>query len=85
MEGINLKKGDTIDMTQKIIDHLLSTNNKKDDLEGLTLALYNKEMKNLSKVINNTLSQLVSKGIIKQVKNHNGQSYFKLSDSFKES
>lgn len=85
MEGINLKKGDSIEMTQKIIDHLLSANDQKDDLKGLTLALYNKEIKNLSKVIYNTLSQLVSKGIIKQVKNHNGRSYFKLSDSFKGS
>jgi hypothetical protein len=80
-----LKKGDSIDMTQKIIDHLLSANGQKDDLEGLTLSLYNKEMKNLSKVITNTLSQLVSKGIIKQIKNHNGRRYFKLSDSFNNS
>ena len=85
LEGISLKKGDSIDMTQKIIDHLLSANGKKDDLKGLTLALYNEEMKNLSEVITRTLSQLISKGIIKQVKNHNGRSYFKLSDSFKGS
>jgi len=74
---------DSIDMTQRIIDHLLSAKDQKDDLKGLTLALYNKEMKNLSKIITYNLSQLISKDIIIKQKSHNGKTYFKLSRSHK--
>lgn len=85
LEGFRLKKSNDTDMKQKIIDHLQSIHNQQDDLKGLTLALYNKEMKNLSDVIVNTISRLITTGVLKEIKTKNGNRYYKLLDSNKNS
>ena len=68
-------------MSDIIIQHLLKKKDHKDDLEGISLFVYENELKNLSNEIMSTISDLISKGLLKELKNSSGQKCYQLSDS----
>jgi predicted transcriptional regulator with HTH domain len=63
-----------------IIQHLLDTKDHKDDLDGISLSVFDKEMKNLSDDILTGIEELVSKGLIVECKNSSGEKYYRLSE-----
>ena len=69
-------------MSDNIIQHLLQKKDHKDDLEGISLFVYEKELKNLSGEIISTIGDLVSKGLLKELKNSSGQKCYPLSDIY---
>ena len=71
-------------MADKIINHLASKNDHQDNLDGLILGLYESEIQVLSQKVTETLSNLISKGIIKEVINSNGERFFKLDKDLSE-
>jgi hypothetical protein len=80
------------DISQKIIGHLRSKSIiKEDDLNGICLSIFEKEINNLSdkmfKDFSNTiikeLSELIDKGIIKEHKDQNEKLFYRLANSNK--
>jgi hypothetical protein len=67
----------TIDISENIIEHLMSRDNMQDDLSEIALAVYNKEINKLSERVVDQLTILMHKGIIKRI-NENDRSYYKL-------
>ncbi len=65
-----------------IIKHLQKKKDHQDDLEGILLIVYEKELKNLSGEILTAICDLVSQGILMESKNSSGQKCYQLSDSF---
>lgn len=65
-------------LSHKIIEHLMSKENMQDDISGLVLDIYEKEMKQLSEKIIKHLSELKEKGIITEYKDGKGKQYYKL-------
>ena len=61
----------------KIIEHLKHKKDMKDDLNGLTLTIYETEMSKLSERFMKTLALLIEKGIIKS-QDRNGKTYYQL-------
>jgi hypothetical protein len=81
-----------LDLPQKIIMHLTSKSiNKEDDLNGICLAIFEKEINKLSdKMFNDfsdtiikELSELIDKGIIKEHKDQNEKLFYRLVNSNK--
>jgi hypothetical protein len=67
----------TVDISKSIIEHLMSRNNKLDDLSEIALAVYNKEISKLSDRVVDQLTILMHKGIIKRIY-QDGKYYYKL-------
>ena len=67
----------TIDISENIIEHLMSRDNMQDDLSEIALVVYNKEINKLSERVVDQLTILMHKGIIKRI-NKNDRSYYKL-------
>lgn len=65
---------------KEITQHLRGKKDHKDDLEGIIMFFYKKELKNLSDEILSSLADLLSKGIITELKNSSGQKCYQLSD-----
>ena len=65
-------------LSHKIIEHLMSKENMQDDLSGLVLDIYAKEMKQLSEKIIKHLAGLKENGIIIEHKDEKGNLYYKL-------
>ena len=65
---------------KEITQHLRKKKDHKDDLEGIVIFFYKKELKNLSDEILSSLADLLSKGIIAELKNSSGQKCYQLSD-----
>ena len=70
-------------ISENIIEHLKSQDNKQDDLSEIALAVYNKEISKLSDRVVDQLTILMHKGIIKRI-NQNDRSYYKLVRSIEE-
>ena len=66
-------------LSRKIVEHLMSKEKMKDDLEGISLAIYESGITNVSKKLNMILSQLISKGIIIQTVDHHNKKYYNLT------
>ncbi len=64
-----------------IIQHLLKKKDHKDDLEGISIFVYEKELENLSGEIMSTIGDLVAKGLLKVSENSVGQKKYQLSNS----
>ena len=62
----------------RITDHLKLKENKQDDLNGIILAIYETEMKNLSQKVIMSLSHMIKKGIVTEFKTQGGKSYYQL-------
>lgn len=80
------------DIPQKIIIHLTSKSiNKEDDLNGICLAIFEKEInklsdkifKDFSDSIIKELSELIDKGIITEYKDQNDKLLYRLVNSNK--
>lgn len=80
------------DLPQKIIEHLSSKSiNKEDDLNGICLAIFEKEInklsdkmfKDFSDTIIKELSELVEKEIITEYKDQNDKLFYRLVKSNK--
>lgn len=69
-------------MSDFIIQHLLRKKDHQDDLEGISLFIYEKELKNLSSEIISAINELVSKGLLKELENPSGQKSYQLSNSY---
>ena len=68
-------------LSQEIIKYLNSKEGKRDDLDGIVIAIYENEIKNLTKKIMNELAMLLAKGIITEFKNHDGKNWFKFTSN----
>ena len=64
--------------SQRIIAHLRVKKMEGDDLNGIVLTIYEKEMKKLSEKIIKTLSDLILKKIITEYQHQNGKRFYKL-------
>jgi hypothetical protein len=78
---------DQTSISHKIIEHISSKSiNKEDDLNGICLAIFEKEInelsdkmfKDFSDIIIKELSELINKGIITEGKDQSGKHYYKL-------
>ena len=68
-------------LSQEIIKYLNSKDGKSDDLDGIVIAIYENEIKNLTEKIMNELAMLLAKGIITEFKNHDRKNWFKLTSN----
>ena len=66
-------------ITSKIIDHLKLKEKKRDDLNGIILAIYESEIKNLHYKVAQTLANMIRKRIIDEFKDSNGKTYYRLT------
>jgi hypothetical protein len=64
----------------RIIEYLSARKDKRDELNGLLLAVFGQEIENLTKEILRNVGDLVSEGIIKEEKEKQGEIYYKLVD-----
>ncbi len=78
MTNNKLMSDNKIYLSQRIIEHLNVKETEGDDLNGLVLAIYEKEMKKLSENIIKTVSDLILKEIITEYQHQNGKRYYKL-------
>jgi len=62
----------------RITDHLKLMEDKQDDLNGIILAIYETEVKDLSEKVISSLSRLIEKGIVIESKGQNGKCYYQL-------
>lgn len=62
----------------KITDHLKLKEDKQDDFNGIILAIYETEVKNVSEKVIASLSHLIEKGIVIESKGQNGKCYYQL-------
>ena len=67
------------DLSERIIEHLMLKEEMQDDLEGIVVGIYNKEMEKLSERITKSLSDLITKGKITIIKIHNGKRIYQLT------
>lgn len=65
----------------RIIEHLKLKKDMKDDLNGITLAIYETEMSKLSERFMITLSHLIEKGIITKSENQDKKIYYQLTNN----
>ena len=75
MENINQNN-----ISEKIIEHLKSKADHRDNLDGIVIAIYEKEMKRLTENIIRNLSTLIKKGIVIQTMNYNDVFWYGLSN-----
>jgi hypothetical protein len=68
-------------INQRIIQHLMEKKGHKDNIEGITLMIYEKEIKHLSDQIMDAIFDLLSRGLIVESSSSSGQKYYQLSDS----
>ena len=69
-----------IDLSKKIIEYLSRKDDQKDDFEGITLFVYEKETKELSGMVLNAIGDLLSKGLLKESEDLTGRKYYHLSE-----
>lgn len=69
-----------INLSNRIIDHLRQKEGRKDVLDGIVIAIYEKEMKRLAENIMKDLADLIAREIINECKNYNGICWYKLSN-----
>lgn len=67
-----------IEFSERIIEHLMNREQMSDDLEGIVLGIYDMEMKKLSEKIMESLSGLVAKRKIIEIKGMNGKMVYQL-------
>ena len=67
----------------RIIEHLKHKKDMRDDLNGITLAIYNTEMSKLSERFMITLSHLIEKGIITKSENQDKKIYYQQTNNSK--
>ncbi len=67
-----------IEFSERIIEHLMNKEQMSDDLEGIVLGIYDKEMKKLSEKIMKSLSCLVAKRKIIETKGMDGKMVYQL-------
>ncbi len=60
-------------MSDRIIKYLLDKKDHQDDLEGITLFVYENEVKELSGEVMNAIGILLSKGLLKECENSDGK------------
>ena len=65
-------------LADKILSHLENRSDGKDDLDGLIISIYEKEMKSLTENIMKELAVLITKGIIVEHENHYGKRWVQL-------
>ena len=65
-------------VAQRIIEHLKLKNYRGDDLDGITIAIYDQEMKVLSRQIVKDLAELITEGIISETMDQDGKRRYKL-------
>ena len=70
-----------VDLSEKIIEHLRLKKKTGDDLSGIVLAIYQKELKELSDKILNNLSELIKRGSITEIRYKDGKRYYKLVET----
>ena len=63
-------------LSDRIILHLLEQKGNKDDLEGITLFFYEKELKNLSNEILDALADLIAQNLLVESENTDGKKYY---------
>jgi hypothetical protein len=62
-----------------IIQHLLKKNDHKDDLEGISLFVYETDLNELSKRVLEKIRKLISEGVISEYDDTNGKKYYSLN------
>jgi len=67
-------------LSDGIIQHLLQKKDHKDDLEGITLFIYEKELKNLSNEIMDVLADLVTHDLLVEYEHPEGKKYYLITD-----
>lgn len=67
-------------MSRRIIKHLLDKKDHTDDLDGITLFVYENEVKELSDKVITTIGDLLSKGLLIESVHPSGKNYYQLSD-----
>lgn len=72
---------DQTNLSQRIIEHLRPKEDGRDDLDGIVIAIYEKEMKKLSANIMNDLAELLAKGIVSEYVEEKGKRYYTLIKS----
>ena len=78
MWAIKMDNNYQTNLSNRIIDHLKQKQDGRDDLDGLVIAIYEKEMKRLTEKIMNDLADLIAKGVVAEYENNNGKRGLKL-------
>jgi hypothetical protein len=75
-ESDNSKK-----ITDLIIQHLLKKQDHTDDLEGISLFVYESVLNELSERVLSTISKLIAQGILVEITTLNGKKNYELKNS----
>ena len=75
---VKIVMDENIILFSRITEHLKLKEDRQDDLNGIILSIYEKEIKNVSDKVVVTLSQMIKNGIIVELKDQNGKSYYHL-------
>ena len=67
-------------ITDLIIQHLLTKQDHKDDLEGISLFVYENELNELAGQIVVAVRNLIAKGMIKESESLSGKNQYQLSN-----
>ncbi len=73
-----MNNNNQINLSKRIIEHLRLNKDRRDELDGIVIAIYEKEMKKLSEKIIYNLAEFIAKGIIIENVDQNGKRYYKL-------
>jgi len=69
---------------RRILTHLKSKVDHRDNLDGILLGIYEQEIQRLSNRIFRNLGYLISIGTIVEVQNADGSTYYRLIDNQRE-
>jgi hypothetical protein len=75
----NPSNGVDKNICRKIVEYLMAKKDHKDDLDGILLGVFEKEIEHLSKTTLQNLGHLISTGIIEEEKNGDGAGWYKIT------
>jgi len=79
MNSNNLTSGLDKNICKKILEYLMAKQDHKDDLDGILLGVFEREIERLSRTTLQNIGYLISMGIIEEEKNGDGTGWYKIT------
>jgi hypothetical protein len=80
MNSNNLSSGLDKNVCKKILEYLMAKQDHKDDLDGILLGVFEKEIERLSRTTLQSIGYLISMGILVEEKNGDGTGWYRMTD-----
>lgn len=80
MNSNNLSSDFDKNVCKKILEYLMAKQDHKDDLDGILLGVFEKEIERISRTTLQNIGYLITMGIIEEEKNGDGTGWYRVTD-----